>query len=166
MAAVCRLVADRLATKWYDEGDILTRAIAIARYTQLEGALTRAVLFLPQALGPLETELVRALGERGSVRVLLGVTGNAAADHDLVEVARAISPTPIAGVVASRHAGDQDALLARYRRGDRSLEGDHIARCHAEVPDQLVDLSVCLSDERLALVEGKKHRKRLASLHN
>jgi hypothetical protein len=101
VAGICRLVSDRLAPTWYDEGDLLTHAIGTARAGQLDTALTRTVLFLPQSLGPVEIEFVRALGDRGSVRALLGFTGHEAADRDLVEVARALSPTPIAIAAAS-----------------------------------------------------------------
>ena len=58
--ACLRLVADRLAPTWYDEGDLLTHAIADRRCRQLDPALTRVVVFLPQSLGPLEVDLRRA----------------------------------------------------------------------------------------------------------
>ena len=65
VAGICRVVTDRLAPKWYDEGDLLTHAITTARAGHLEPALTHVVLFLPQSLSALELELVRALGEQG-----------------------------------------------------------------------------------------------------
>ncbi|HZI44238.1 MAG TPA: hypothetical protein VFD53_03395, partial [Ilumatobacter sp.] len=52
VAGICRLVAERLAPTWYDEGDLLSHAIGTARAGQLDPALTRVVLFLPQSLGP------------------------------------------------------------------------------------------------------------------
>ena len=49
VANICRLVADRLTPAWYDEGDLLTHAIATLRAGQLDRSLARAVLFLPQS---------------------------------------------------------------------------------------------------------------------
>jgi RecB family exonuclease len=103
-AGVCRLVAERLSATWYDEGDLFTHAAATVRGGHLDPALAKTVLFLPQSLGPLEIELVAALGQHGWVRVLLGLTGNESADHDLTAIASALSSAPIAGVAASRNA--------------------------------------------------------------
>jgi RecB family exonuclease len=109
VAAICRVVADRLAPQWYDEGDLLTQAIAAVAAGRLEPALTRTVLFLPQSLAPLELELVRALGDHSSMRVLLGFTGNAAADTDIAAIAHALTSQEIAPP-ASRLQASIEAL--------------------------------------------------------
>ena len=103
VARICALVTNRLAPSWYDEGDLLTHAVAAAR-DGVEPGLARAVLFLPQSLGPLELDLVRALGTCGSMRVLLGFTGNATADSDIAGIAAALSSDDVATVTASRAA--------------------------------------------------------------
>jgi RecB family exonuclease len=100
VARVCTLVADRLAPAWYDEGDLLTHAVAAVRGA-VEPALARAVLFLPQSLGPLELDLVHALGEQASVRAVLGFTGNATADNDIADIAAGLSSRDVTAVAAS-----------------------------------------------------------------
>lgn len=107
VAAICRVVADRLTLKWYDEGDLLAHAVAAVRTGHLEPALTRAVLFLPQSLGPLEAELVRAVGQQGSIRVVLGFTGDATADAGIAAIADALgSPVTAPAVIAPRAAAE------------------------------------------------------------
>jgi ATP-dependent helicase/nuclease subunit B len=106
VARICTLVGDRLAPTWYDEGDLLTHAVAAVR-GGVDPALARAVLFLPQSLGPLELGLVHALGEQGSMRVLLGFTGNATADNDIAGIAAALSSHEVAAIAASRAAATE-----------------------------------------------------------
>jgi RecB family exonuclease len=101
---ICRLVADRLAPTWYDEGDLLTHAIASARAGQLEPALARVVLFLPQPFAPLELDLARTLGERSAMSVLVGFTGNTGADADLAVFAADLSSQPVTPVATAASA--------------------------------------------------------------
>jgi ATP-dependent helicase/nuclease subunit B len=68
-----------LSPTWYDEGDLMTRAAIAARRAPAR-RLSRLVVFLPERLRPLEVELLRALGERGEISLLVGVTGDAQAD--------------------------------------------------------------------------------------
>jgi hypothetical protein len=137
VANICRLVADRLTPAWYDEGDLLTHAITTVRAGQLDRSLARAVLFLPQALSPLETQLVRVLGEHGSVRVLLGGAGNEAADHDLVELASRLSPVPVTAIGARCRAvtevvsvtdADEEVRHAVRKVIDAARSGTPLAR--------------------------------------
>lgn len=102
-AHVSRLVAARLADRWYDEGDLLQRAIDVALSLGLPADLSRIVVFLPQSLGQLDLQLMRALGEQGDVTVLLGLTGERPADRDLVAAATALTgAAPVATPVAVR----------------------------------------------------------------
>ncbi len=89
-AHVSRLVADRLAERWYDEGDLLQRAIDVVLTSGLPADLARIAVFLPQSLGQLDLQLLRALGEQGDVTVLLGLTGERQADRDLMTAATAL----------------------------------------------------------------------------
>ena len=100
VARICSLVAHRLTPAWYDEGDLLKHAVAAVRSGR-EPAPEHAVQFLPQSLGPLELELIRALGERGSMRVLLGFTGSSAADDDVAGIATALSTQGVAVAAVS-----------------------------------------------------------------
>ena len=102
-AQVSHLVGDRLASRWYDEGDLLQRAIATVHDRGLPSALARTVVFLPQSLGQLDVQLLRALGEQGDLTVLLGLTGDRHADHDLVAAATALDGSaPVASPAAVR----------------------------------------------------------------
>jgi ATP-dependent helicase/nuclease subunit B len=90
-AQVSHAVTARLADRWYDEGDLLQRSIDVVLATGLPAPLARTVVFLPQSLGQLDLQLLRALGEHGDARVLLGLTGERQADRDLVAAATALT---------------------------------------------------------------------------
>lgn len=108
-AQVSRLVGERLAARWYDEGDLLQRAIDAVHGDGLPAPLSRIVVFLPQSLGQLDLQLLRALGEQGSVTVLLGLTGDRHADHDLVTAAGALTGSiPVATPATVR--GDTEVV--------------------------------------------------------
>jgi hypothetical protein len=98
VARVSRLVTQRLAAEWYDEGDLLERAVATVRAGGLVESLSEVILFLPQTLGALDLELVRALSEAGSVRVLAGSSGDPDADRDVLATAAALGQ-PVDAIV-------------------------------------------------------------------
>lgn len=74
-----RRVTRTLERDWYDETDLLRTAT-----TRADDALGAVVLYLPQVLTRAEGAFVGALEEVGDLTVLLGLTGNRRADHDLL----------------------------------------------------------------------------------
>ena len=64
-ARVAAEVARSLRTGWYDEGDLLGRAVERAA-ADLPARLRRVVVHLPQRLRPLELELLATIGEHGA----------------------------------------------------------------------------------------------------
>jgi ATP-dependent helicase/nuclease subunit B len=69
-------------TGFYDDEDLaFAAAAALADSPPALREIGQVVLFLPTRLSPGETELVRALGDAGRLHVLLGLTGDAAADE-------------------------------------------------------------------------------------
>ena len=103
VAVICRLVAERLTPTWYDEGDLLTNAIAAVRAGQLEPALTGRAL--PAAVAGTPRARARASARRcSSMRVLLGFTGNAAADDDIAAIARGLTSQVVAPPAARSQA--------------------------------------------------------------
>jgi ATP-dependent helicase/nuclease subunit B len=72
-------------TGFYDDEDLaLAAAVALAGDSPALREIGQVLLYLPTHLSPGEAELVRALGDAGRLRVLLGLTGDASAD-ELVE---------------------------------------------------------------------------------
>ncbi|HEU4840306.1 MAG TPA: PD-(D/E)XK nuclease family protein [Ilumatobacteraceae bacterium] len=94
-ARVAAEVARRLRTDWYDEGDLLARAVERAR-ADLPARFHRLVVHLPQRLRPLELQLLHALAEHGTVDVVVGTTGDPAADAGVLDLAAALAGGPIA----------------------------------------------------------------------
>lgn len=110
-------VARALATDWYDEGDLLERAAAVAR-TDVPARFRRIVVHDPQRVRPLELELLRTLGEVGDVRLLVARTGDGDADAPLLDMvaemiggavpADPATPPPPLGTVRIRSTTDAD----------------------------------------------------------
>jgi RecB family exonuclease len=94
VVAVARHVEARLAQDWYDEADLVRSATETVRSQGTSGDLGGIVVFLPQSIGPLDVELLTELGRNGSIRVLLGLTGDRKADRDLLAMAAALG-TPV-----------------------------------------------------------------------
>jgi ATP-dependent helicase/nuclease subunit B len=84
-----------LAPAWYDEGDLLARAAIRAR-ADVPPRLSRVVVHLPERLRALEADLLRALGESGSVELVAGVTGDDEADAAVVAMVRDLTGGPFA----------------------------------------------------------------------
>ena len=103
-ARVAAEVARLLRNDWYDEGDLLARAIARA-HTDLPERLARVVVHLPQRLRPLEHQLLAAMGERGTIELVIGVTGDADADRDVLTFAGELAGGPITGAPANAPTG-------------------------------------------------------------
>ena len=123
-ARVAAEVARLLRSGWYDEGDLLARAVERAA-ADLPARLRRVVVHVPQRLRPLEAELLAAIGEHGTVEVVLGLSGHPAADADIVALAstlaggpfdRATRPSAVAApldVVSTTDADDEVRVAVR-----------------------------------------------------
>jgi RecB family exonuclease len=88
-----RILADverLLSPAWYDEGDLMVRATARAR-GGLPARLSRVVVQLPEQLRPLDVELLRALGDAGSVELVTALTGDRDADAAVVATVHALT---------------------------------------------------------------------------
>lgn len=109
-ARVSQQTTLRLAPRWYDEGDLLERSIASVRAGGLPPELTEVIVFLPQWLSPLERQLVRALADGREVQVIVGLTGNEHADHDVTELAGDLSGTLVAGPPAQPPRADVEIV--------------------------------------------------------
>ena len=105
-----------LAPAWYDEGDLMGRAAIRAR-SDAPARLSRVVVHLPERLRPMEVDLLRALGEAGSVELLVGLTADDDADaavsamvRDLTGGSRdrAASPRPAAETIELVSTTDAD----------------------------------------------------------
>ncbi len=77
-----RRVAELLAPAWHDEHDLLDAATR-ALETEPEQRIDPVIVHLPQRLTSTGAGLLRALAHVGSVRVVVGLTGEAPADHAL-----------------------------------------------------------------------------------
>jgi ATP-dependent helicase/nuclease subunit B len=108
-ARVAAAVAGLLAPNWYDEGDLLVRAAVRAR-TGLPGRLSRVVVHLPERLRPLEIDLLRALGERGAVELLVGLTGVPAADAAVVDQVQELTGRVLVAPSGSADPGRVDVV--------------------------------------------------------
>lgn len=87
-AEVLRLVSDtrrRLEGEWYDEDDLVEAAIgSLAQGGPMASGLGQVVVFLPQRLGRVQCQLVRAVGDHTSVCIAAGTTGARDADSTVV----------------------------------------------------------------------------------
>jgi ATP-dependent helicase/nuclease subunit B len=91
---IVNAVAELLATAWYDEGDLMERAASRAG-EDLPARLSRAVVHLPERLRPLEVDLLRALGDAGSVEIVAGLTGDVDADATVLGTVRRLTGQPL-----------------------------------------------------------------------
>jgi ATP-dependent helicase/nuclease subunit B len=130
-ASVARLYREfrSRTAAFYDDEDLAAAAAAtLAGTPPALRELGAVLVFLPTRLSPAQTELVRALARTGSVRVLLGLTGDAAADGAVEELAsqlgglghldgpeRAPSPAPITGTSISSAPDPEDEIRAVIR---------------------------------------------------
>lgn len=102
-------VARRLATGWYDEGDLLEGAAQRAR-AALPVRFGRVVVHLPEGMRPLELDLLRALGDNGDVELIVGITGDEHADQSVVEMVHGLTGLSVEPVV-SRPPGSSAGSL-------------------------------------------------------
>jgi RecB family exonuclease len=112
-----------LRRSWYDEADLLAEATATASGA-LPRQLARTIMFLPQQARPLDLAFLRALGSGGDLRVVAALTGDTAADADIVAFTTNLDPAfvppaapaprlPEISIVTTTDADDEVRLAAR-----------------------------------------------------
>jgi len=123
-ARIVAEVSRRLAAGWYDEGDLLERAAIAARSTP-SARFAHVVVHGPERLRSLERELIRALGEAGTVELLVARTGDDDADGPALELVREltgselpaggppIAPAGTVRVVSTTDADDEVRVAVR-----------------------------------------------------
>jgi RecB family exonuclease len=113
-ARVSSMVAERLAAGWYDEADLLHRAIA--RIHAGAPLFERAVAFLPRAERGLPADLFGAIGARADLHVLVEWVGVPETDDEVAAFVRSlggdvepIAPpaAPAAEVVSTTDADEE-----------------------------------------------------------
>lgn len=135
-ARVVGELARVLTPDWYDEADLLVSATERAA-TGLAQRLTRLVVHLPERLSPLAERLLRAVGAAGRIQLVVGLTGEPAADDPVTSLVERLTgapcpppAVPIPGpagtveVVSTTDADDEVRLATRAvvdaaRRGTR-----------------------------------------------
>jgi hypothetical protein len=100
-----------LAPAWYDEGDLMGRAAIRAR-ADAPPRLSRVVVHLPERLRPMEVDLLRALGDAGSVELLVGVTADADADAAVSAMVRDLAGSSGEAGASPRPAAETIELVS------------------------------------------------------
>ncbi|WP_166345581.1 PD-(D/E)XK nuclease family protein [Phytoactinopolyspora limicola] len=115
---LCRQLRHRLAESTFDEVDLLEAAYPLVARQGVQGSV---VVFLPQDVDRPEAALLSAIAEVGELRLILGLTGDPAADRGPVEVCRAVGGSaesagtpPLAHTVV--HASDPDDEVREVAR--------------------------------------------------
>jgi len=136
-ARISSMVAERLADDWYDEADLLTRAID--DLTSRGAPFERAVAFLPRPDPGLVVKLLGAIAERAELRVLAEWSGVGPVDAETVVFARALgssidpprgeAPAPADDItVVSVTDADEEVRHAVRRIVDAARSGTRFAR--------------------------------------
>lgn len=117
-ARVSSMVAERLATGWYDEADLFT--LAISRIRDDCELFERAVAFLPRPDRGLATDLFRAIGDRRDLHVLADWTGVEVVDAETHAFAAAIR-TEITAPAVPAAATSPSALIVSTTDADEEV---------------------------------------------
>jgi ATP-dependent helicase/nuclease subunit B len=136
-ARVSWMVAERLATDWFDEADLLT--LAIERIRGGVELFDRAVAFLPRPDRGLTAGLLAAVAERSDLHVLAEWTGIEEVDAETVAFAEALDgsitpppgppPSPSAStLIVSTTDADEEVRHAVRRVVDAARPGTPFAR--------------------------------------
>jgi ATP-dependent helicase/nuclease subunit B len=83
-ASISTWTSRTLEADWYDEGDLLSRSIAVVA-TSIPPQLERIVMFLPHPMRGLDVSLVRALGLRSDVTIIVAASGDPTVDGEMIE---------------------------------------------------------------------------------
>ena len=104
-ARVASMVAERLASEWYDEADLLT--LAIDRIEQGHPLFERAVAFLPRPETGLAADLLGAVGRHTDLHLVVEHTGVPAVDAETGAFVEAVgAPRPLPPVARAAHTGN------------------------------------------------------------
>ncbi|MXW41913.1 MAG: hypothetical protein F4X48_00430 [Acidimicrobiia bacterium] len=85
---ICRQVRSDLKTRWYDESDLIDRAVKRIKSGTANINLSDSgpiIVYLPQSLTPSQGRFIAALTDAIEISVIAGLTGNANADATVVE---------------------------------------------------------------------------------
>ena len=93
--------------QWYDAEDLAAAAAEAAIRGEVAGLqdLGAIVFYLPRNVSPAETELIEALAQQRACSVLLGTTGDSAADRPVDTLTDALKPRLGAPQVVGRYDG-------------------------------------------------------------
>jgi ATP-dependent helicase/nuclease subunit B len=106
---LCTAAAGRLAERWYDEHDLMAATADLLRGRRgraTAAGLGAVVVHLPQRLTRSAAAMLAAAGARADVPVLVGATGDARADAEVLASVARLAPPPLppvgtGGVVAA-----------------------------------------------------------------
>lgn len=134
-ARVSALVTERLAADWYDEADLL--ALAIDRIAAGAPLFDEAVAFLPRPDSGLPAALLRQIGARADLHVLLEWAGVPEVDHEATAFAESLdadvgtielSDTPVSVSIVSTTDADEEVRHAVRELVDAARSGTPFAR--------------------------------------
>lgn len=94
VARIYRRFRSEVSSGWYDAEDLAAAAAEAVRRDSAPalGDLGHIVFYLPRRVSPAQSDLMRALAERGRCSVILGVTSDEAADGPALDLAAALEP--------------------------------------------------------------------------
>jgi ATP-dependent helicase/nuclease subunit B len=100
---LCTAAAGRLAERWYDEHDLMAATAHLLRGRRgraTAAGLGAVVVHLPQRLTRSAAAMLAAAGSRADVPVLVGATGDARADAEVLASVARLAPPPLPPVGA------------------------------------------------------------------
>ena len=118
-ANISTQVTDRLR-HWYDEGDLIVAAAAVAVSQPLPAQLERIVVFLPHSLKGGELALLQALAQRAEVEVLPASTGNHSVDRQLTSMSAGLG-APISHPASANPTSSAPVLLVSATDADEEV---------------------------------------------
>ena len=133
---ICGAAREQLAAQWFDEADLMREASAAIDASAAAG-LGPVIVHLPREIGRPEATLLRALADHAPVRILMGTTGDARADHVVAEAAArlevdvaAAPPANIAHAhrIVSVSDPDEEVRAATHELLDAMRAGVPLAR--------------------------------------
>lgn len=109
---LCAAARAHLRPGWYDEADLLDAATSATEVAPVARELGTVVVHLPQQLSQGAGRLLQALGARGPLVVIAGLTGDDRADADVHRSLERLCPCPAAPGPAAPSAAAVEVLTA------------------------------------------------------